>query len=108
MLVYDKGRYHTVISKNTGKLYFPLSGDRHESKKYLDFVNFIFKRDEGKCQRCGATHNLRSHHLIPYRERPDLGLDPNNVVLLCEHCEGVDHERYNKQRLGYNKRVKSY
>jgi len=108
MLIKNGNRYSQVISKDTGKLYFPLSSDRHESPRYLKFTDFIFKRDNATCQKCGAKHKLRTHHIIPYRERPDLALDPNNAILLCEDCEEKEHQRYKASKITVAKRVKSY
>lgn len=35
------------------------------------------------CIACGRASNLEVHHVIPYRERPDLELDPQNLCTLC-------------------------
>lgn len=109
MFVFADKRWHGFTTKNRA-MYYPLSSERHENKKYRDFVAFIRHRDEQTCQHCGSKNrkDLRVHHMIPYRERPDLALDPNNVLLLCGRCEEIDHERYNRQRLSYKKKVKSY
>jgi len=38
-----------------------------------------------RCGVCGATKTLRVHHIIPFHIAPDMELDPNNLVVLCEN-----------------------
>ena len=44
------------------------------------------------CQRCIlkfhriTTTHLEGHHIIPRSKRPDLELDPDNIVILCKRC----------------------
>jgi hypothetical protein len=54
------------------------------------------------CQRLNRGVRCRNlskivHHLIGPRQRPDLFVDPKNVVCLCRHChppdEGTPHWR---------------
>jgi 5-methylcytosine-specific restriction protein A len=36
------------------------------------------------CAVCGGTEKLEVHHVKPFHESPELELDPNNLVTLCE------------------------
>lgn len=36
------------------------------------------------CAACGGRDHLNVHHVHPYHVRPDLELDPTNLVTLCE------------------------
>lgn len=36
------------------------------------------------CAVCGSTKNLQVHHKKPFHLFPELELDPNNLVTLCE------------------------
>lgn len=38
---------------------------------------------EPACIACGRSKTLEVHHVIPYSKRPDLELDPGNLVTLC-------------------------
>lgn len=44
------------------------------------------------CQRCWinnfliVSRNIEGHHIIPRSKRPDLELDPENIVILCKRC----------------------
>jgi len=43
----------------------------------------------GMCLACGGRVSLEVHHLMPYHLVPELELDPNNLITLCEsasHC----------------------
>jgi len=33
---------------------------------------------------CGGKEKLEVHHLQPFHIKPDLELDPNNLITLCE------------------------
>jgi 5-methylcytosine-specific restriction protein A len=35
------------------------------------------------CIACGRARDVEVHHVVPYHERPDLELDPTNLVTLC-------------------------
>lgn len=38
---------------------------------------------EPECIACGRSGSLEVHHVVPVRGRPDLELDPENLVTLC-------------------------
>jgi hypothetical protein len=42
----------------------------------------VWKRDHGKCQRCGATSGLHFDHIIPY-SKGGSSKDPKNIQILC-------------------------
>jgi|APGre2960657423_1045063.scaffolds.fasta_scaffold236657_2 hypothetical protein len=37
-----------------------------------------------KCVACGGDYKLEVHHVIPFNMNPDLELDSNNLLTLCE------------------------
>lgn len=39
---------------------------------------------EPACRACGGTSKLEVHHIAAFSDRPDLELDPSNLVTLCE------------------------
>ena len=62
-------------------------------------------RDGGMCQACmrkfrdGIIQRPRRaemvHHKIPVKERPELALDLDNLVSLCNRCHAEEHpEKY--------------
>ena len=44
----------------------------------------VFRRDGGRCQRCGTTKNLQYDHKIPYSRGGETTID--NLQLLCKKC----------------------
>lgn len=79
-----------------------------EKIKRIDFVSIIMDRIQGKappgsrrspdwpeardsyleennrCFVCGSKKNLEVHHIIPFHIAPDLELNKNNFIVLCE------------------------
>lgn len=68
----------------------------------------ILKRDHFECQDCikrarsceeikGVALHIRRatevHHIMEYKEKPDLGLDDNNLISLCTQCHNLRHGR---------------
>lgn len=58
------------------------------------------------CAICGGALSLEVHHILPFHVRPDLELDPDNLLTLCErkkygiNCHLLvghlgDYRRYN-------------
>jgi hypothetical protein len=45
------------------------------------------------CLACGSVEQLNVHHIEPFHMRPDLELDPSNLVTLCrEHHFRIGHD----------------
>lgn len=38
------------------------------------------------CMCCGSDHRIVVDHIKPYKKYPDLGLDPDNLQVLCDEC----------------------
>jgi len=49
-----------------------------------DVKNFVWRRDEGKCVRCGSRENLEFDHIIPVSKGGSN--TARNIQLLCETC----------------------
>ncbi len=62
--------------------------NRHKLQKWRDE---ILKRDNYKCIKCGSSHNLQVHHILPYSEYPDKRFDIDNGVTLCDKCHAKEH-----------------
>ena len=39
----------------------------------------------GSCAVCGKTAKLQVHHILPYHVKPELELEPTNLITLCEN-----------------------
>jgi len=58
-----------------------------KSPEYHGWRDIIFKRDDYTCQQCGVSGVLvHAHHILPYRDYPELVLDPDNGITLCKSC----------------------
>ena len=45
-----------------------------------------------ECRKYGIRKDARYvHHIVPYDERPDLALEPGNLVPLCAACHNRMH-----------------
>lgn len=52
----------------------------------------VWKRDKGKCVKCGSTENLHFDHDIPY-SRGGSSLTADNIQLLCARHNLEKHDR---------------
>lgn len=41
-------------------------------------------KEQPICQWCHGAINLQVHHIEPFHLHPELELDPNNLITLCE------------------------
>ena len=61
----------------------------------------VISRQGGMCYDCMERMRLgylkkprratMVHHIVPYKERPDLALNENNLVALCDRCHEARH-----------------
>lgn len=42
-------------------------------------------REHPACAACGSREQLSVHHIRPYHKFPELELDPDNFITLCEY-----------------------
>lgn len=56
----------------------------------------VISRDNAECQHCGAQGvELHAHHILSYRDHPDLRNDVSNGVTLCYRCHWNVHTANN-------------
>ena len=70
----------------------------YHSPAWKKMSPYILRRDHYECQECRKkTGKIRRatlvHHIIPYEERPDLGLDEDNLEAVCDRCHNIIHGR---------------
>ena len=70
--------------------------ERERSPKW-DETRDAFLKTHSICAVCGSKDNLNVHHIFPFHycvdseiNRPDLELDPRNLITLCE-TKGYGH-----------------
>jgi len=44
----------------------------------------VWRRDEGKCTKCGSREKLEFDHIIPVSKGGNTS--ERNIQILCEHC----------------------
>ena len=93
--------------KSCGCYQKELKADRTETQRlrgsieYLHWRKLVFKRDNYTCQCCGDSTggNLNAHHIENFATNPDIRLDVNNGITLCNNChnpivKGSFHNTY--------------
>jgi len=50
-----------------------------------DIKREVWKRDKGKCVKCGAEENLHFDHNLPYA-KGGTSINAKNIQLLCQKC----------------------
>lgn len=57
----------------------------------------IRERDSMICQCCGKKfeRHLEVHHIMPISRFPELVIEPENLISLCQQCHARYHTLYN-------------
>lgn len=94
-----RGRYCSVVCRNTGKVKDhesrPLN-PRYKNEAHLkgdkDWKRAVREKDGYTCQRCGKYDPyIHAHHVNPRSQRPDLIRDVANGKCLCASCHAWVH-----------------
>lgn len=56
----------------------------HKRSNHWPTVRKHFIESNPVCAACGGKEKLEVHHVSPYHLHPELELDPNNLITLCE------------------------
>lgn len=54
-----------------------------------------YKQNGGCCDHCGRKlkmDDVQLHHILPYAEFPQYGLNPANVEIVCDDCHHTIHQ----------------
>ena len=74
----------------------------YKSSAWKALLSACFKRDGYRCVRCEAPKTrragLHAHHVRSWADHPELRLDLDNVVTLCDACHVWVHSRANSAR----------
>lgn len=63
----------------------------------------ILIRDNFECQECkdkgkvSKAHTV--HHIKELKDYPELGLDNDNLISVCNSCHNIIHERFEGQKI---------
>lgn len=63
------------------------------SARYKQWRYDVFARDRFTCQKCGDSRggNLQAHHIKSFAEYPELRLQIENGMTLCDRCHKAEH-----------------
>lgn len=96
-----------VIVGNTDSLYKSMYWENKREE--------ILRRDHYQCQRClgkfGDVKRIKLkkantvHHIVELKDNPDLMLDDDNLISLCNNCHNIIHDRVPKYFYKKKKRV---
>jgi hypothetical protein len=64
-----------------------------KSSAYRVWRMNVFVRDGFTCQICGAKKPLQAHHVLSYKDFPDLVFRVDNGITLCKPCHYKLHGR---------------
>lgn len=63
------------------------------SQKWKKKRTEILLRDHKKCKICGNTVGLQCHHIYSLDNSPELKLENNNLITLCDSCHHDVHNQ---------------
>jgi len=73
----------------------------YATPEWATAVKVVWKRDKGKCQRCGVKGEygvlMHIHHVVSFTVK-ELRAEPSNLVLLCAKCHHFVHSKKNVNR----------
>ena len=60
---------------------------KSRSSKWAKVRDSFIKKNP-RCACCGQETKLEVHHIVPFDNNPELELDENNLIVLCETAKG--------------------
>lgn len=60
--------------------------DKRYNRDYNKWRKSVLKRDNYTCQECEAKDNLEVHHIKPLKFYPELYIEIDNGLTLCNKC----------------------
>ncbi len=89
----SSGRYcENHKRKKKDKPVYSKNKSFYRTRVWKDLKDECYERDKGCCRRCGKFifgKRAHGHHIEPIDQRPDLKLDPDNIMTLCSKCHPI-------------------
>lgn len=89
----DKGLAQ-FIDKDTLRIFKVQDIRNRQTKKYKNWREKVFKRDNYTCKKCGKRGvEIQAHHVKPWALYPALRYEVNNGITLCNECHKEIHKK---------------
>ena len=86
-------KYTEYLHRRNGQIrrrgYIPTSKRSRHIPKYIKAA--VFRRDNGKCVKCGLNVAIQYDHIIPFARGGKHTVD--NLQLLCANCNSLKSDR---------------
>ncbi len=60
--------------------------------KFARWKKEVYKRDKYACQVCGSSGEIRAHHILSWKDYPELRFELENGITLCGDCHHKLHK----------------
>jgi len=74
----------------------PLNIKIRASEDYRHWRLSVYFRDNFTCQNCGKKEKINAHHVKSFSKYPELRIDINNGITLCESCHKKWHREHGR------------
>lgn len=91
-----KGENHYLWNPDLTDEDREIAASRSTLYEFKKWRLLVFRRDDFTCQCCGYNKggSIQAHHIYSYRSYPELALDVDNGVTLCEPCHLAFHRQH--------------
>ena len=84
----DFPKYRGIVFESNGEeletIINKIPNDEPSRRISQSIQDRVWRRDEGKCAKCGSREKLEFDHIIPFSKGGSNGY--RNIQLLCENC----------------------
>jgi len=92
----EKGWVYNKKTKEDNLTFFKLKYDfditsLRLNKEWLKIKSFVL-RQKGYCEICKSNNMLEIHHILSRSKFPELSMDKENLIVLCQQCHKKIHE----------------
>jgi len=72
--------------------------------EYKEWRKAVYERDRWTCQDCGIhcdDKNIVAHHIMSFKDYPELRHEPQNGITFCRACHASLHQHLKESNGGY-------
>jgi 5-methylcytosine-specific restriction endonuclease McrA len=82
----------------------PLNMLLRNRPEYREWRKAVYERDRWTCQDCGIhcdDKNIVAHHIMSFKDYPELRHEPQNGITFCRACHASLHQHLKESNGGY-------